>query len=141
MNKNPMEKVFEIVEEQELSGDVYQPRSDIIARTQAAYPYLTEEAIQNALDGLCGQGHLTHEGDIYSITETAYNENLLASTLLDTLRIMYPPTDSMPKRLCGRPRRGWVSVCPNPSGRQSSAPWAAACASSPADPAAARPPP
>lgn len=116
MNKNPMEKVFEIVEEQELSGDVYQPRSDIIARTQAAYPYLTEEAIQNALDGLCGQGHLTHEGDIYSITETAYNENLLAQYIAGYIAHNVP-TDRFDAETSLRQAETRLGVCLSQSQR------------------------
>lgn len=89
--KTTMEKVLEAIEAQELAGDVYQSRSGILARTQAAYPYLTEEAIQRTLDGLSSEGLLAHEGDTYAITETVYNEGLLARFIAGYIGCPTPP--------------------------------------------------
>lgn len=78
MKENITEKIYGMIENQELAGDVYQSRSSILARSQAKYPFLTEETIQFALDSLSREGVLTQEGDAYAITETACNEELLA---------------------------------------------------------------
>lgn len=75
---NTAEKVLEIITESEKDGDVYQRESAIVARCLAAYPYLTESHILEALMELSANGNLLHVDDAYAITETGSNEEYLA---------------------------------------------------------------
>lgn len=72
------EKVLESIFKFEKNGDVYQQECDIVARCQAAYPYLPESHILGALGELSGNGSLLHIGDSYALTVTGNNEQYLA---------------------------------------------------------------
>ena len=72
------EKVLESIFKFEKNGDVYQQECDIVARCQAAYPYLPESHILGALGELSGNGSLLHIGDAYALTVTGNNEQSLA---------------------------------------------------------------
>lgn len=84
MKKSDIEKVKEVLEAQELSGDVWQPEDEIIVRCQVAYPRLIPRDVRGALRELCSLGEVVQrEGDWYGLKETVRAERQLATRIAD----------------------------------------------------------
>ena len=79
------EKVLESIAKVEKNGDVYQQECDIVARCQAAYPYLPESHILVALRELSANETLLHIGDTYALAVTGNNEQYLAWQCMEYL--------------------------------------------------------
>ena len=84
--KSYYERVQEIIEEQELSGDTYQEELDIIRRVRATYPTMPVAAIRQALVELSDNAVVTHDGTTYSITATAHAERQLGRLIAGYIR-------------------------------------------------------
>ena len=84
--KSNYERVKEVMEEQELSGDVYQEEMDIIRRTRAAYPAMPVAAIRQALAELSANAEVIRNGTTYGITATVHAERQLGRMLAGYVR-------------------------------------------------------
>ncbi len=84
--KSNYERIKEVMEEQELSGDVYQEEMDIIRRARAAYPAMPVAAVQQALAELADNAEVIHNGTTYAITATAHAERQLGRMLAGYIR-------------------------------------------------------
>ncbi len=98
--KSNYERVKEVMEEQELSGDVYQEELDIIRRARAAYPAMPVAAVQQALAELADNAEVIHNGTTYAITATAHAERQLGRMLAGYVRSPHVrSSDDLPTKL------------------------------------------
>lgn len=98
--KSNYERVKEIMEEQELSGDTYQEEAEIIRRTRAAYPAMPVPAIRQALAELSQNAEIIRTGTTYGLTDTIHAERQLGRMLADYLRSPYVRcSDTLPAQL------------------------------------------
>lgn len=98
--KSNYERVKEIMEEQELSGDTYQEEAEIIRRTRATYPAMPVAAIKQALAELAQNAEVIRTGTTYGLTDTIHAERQLGRMLADYLHSPYLRCpDTLPAQL------------------------------------------
>lgn len=86
VKKSNYEKVKEAIEEQELSGDVYQEELDIIRRVRAAYPTMPVAAIRQALVELADNAVVIRNDSTYGLTATIHAERQLGRLMAGYVR-------------------------------------------------------
>lgn len=84
--KSYYERVKEIIEEQELSGDIYQEELDIIRRTRAAYPTMPVSAVRQALAELADNAVVIRNDSTYGLTATIHAERQLGRLMAGYVR-------------------------------------------------------
>lgn len=86
------ESIYSMICEREKNGSVYHQTRKLVRQVQAAQPELSRDTILAALNELQQAGFLVRMGNSYAVTNTRYNEDLLAKKVAEVIR-NNTPTD------------------------------------------------